>query len=122
MFTKFDVLLDNEASLNIFSNQELPTDVRIARKSVTVSGIDRSGSVEVLEEGDFWDLGKVYYSESASANVLPFASQVDSGADIRYDHQRDSFTLRPKHGNLTYVFGRKVVPGREGSFYTYDWR
>ena len=38
-FTRYDVLLDNEASLNIFSNSSLLTDIRKATRPVKVSGI-----------------------------------------------------------------------------------
>ena len=94
MFSKHDVLLDNEASLNIFNNPELLTNVRRAEKPVSVSGIHRDESVRVEHEGDFGELGRVYYSGSAAANVLSFASQVDSGAIVRYDYLRDAFTLK----------------------------
>ena len=122
MFSKYDVLLDNEASLNIFSNGDLLTGIRKSSRPVIVSGIQRDSGVAVCHEGDFGDLGKVYLSETAAANVLSFASQVDSGAVIRYDHVRDIFTLKPRHGKRTYEFGRKSIPGSEGRFYSCDWR
>ena len=115
-FTRYDVLLDNEASLNIFSNKDLLTDVR---KSETVRV---SGSVSVDREGNFGEFGTVYYSGAESANILSFASQVDSGADVRYDHLSDCFTLQPKGSTRTYRFGRKRVVGSEGRFYFCDWR
>ena len=121
-FTKFDVLLDNEASLNIFSNLELLTDVRKSDKTVRVSGIEQGSGVSVDREGNFGEFGTVYYSGAASANILSFASQVDSGAEIRYDHVSDCFTLQPKGSTRTYRFGRKRVVGSEGRFYSCDWR
>ena len=54
--------------------------------------------------------------------MLSFASQVDSGAVVRYEHLRDAFTLKQRGGSRTYVFGRKDIPGSEGRFYTCDWR
>ena len=84
-FSRFDVLLDNEASLNIFSNADLLTDLRKSGTTIRVSGIQQGGGVKVDHEGEFGEFGTVYYSESASANILSFASQVDSGASIRYD-------------------------------------
>ena len=121
-FTKFDVLLDNEASLNIFSNLELLTDVRKSDKTVRVSGIEQGSGVSVDREGNFGEFGTVYYSGAASVNILSFASQVDSGAEIRYDHVSDCFTLQPKGSTRTYRFGRKRVVGSEGRFYSCDWR
>ena len=34
----------------------------------------------------------------------------------------DYFTLRPKGSKNVYRFGRKIVPGSEGRFYSCDWR
>ena len=67
-------------------------------------------------------MGRVYYSEAASANILSFASQVDSGASIRYDHNDDVFTLQPRNSSNIYRFGRKDIAGSEGRFYSCDWR
>ena len=52
-FTKYDVLLDNEASLNIFTNKDLLTDVRVTDKTVRVTGIEQRGGVSVNQEGNF---------------------------------------------------------------------
>ena len=86
MFSQYDVLLDNEASLNIFSNKDLLTNVRQAKRSITVSGIQSGGGVDVDREGEFGEFGTVFYSGDASANILSFASQVEAGAKIRYDY------------------------------------
>ena len=76
----------------------------------------------VDREGDFGEFGTVFYSVSASANILSFTSQVDAGATIRYDHTGDCFSLRPKDSERTYSFGRKQVKGSKGRFYSCDWR
>ena len=122
LFTEFDVLLDNEASLNIFNNKDLLTRIRKAERSIKVSGIQTGEGVIVDSEGDFGEFGTVFYSGDASANVLSFASQVDAGATIRYDHIEDCFTLQPKGSDNVYTFGRKTLPGSEGKFYSCDWR
>ena len=121
-FSRYDVLLDNEASLNIFNNADLLTDIRKSERSIKVSGIQVGGGVSVDREGEFGDFGTVYYSGSASANILSFASQVDAGATIRHDHVNDCFTLQPKGSTRTYSFGRKLIIGSEGRFYSCDWR
>ena len=74
LFTQYDVLLDNEASLNIFSNKDLLTGIRKAEHSIKVSGTQTGGSVTVDSEGDFGEFWTVFYSGDASANVLSFAS------------------------------------------------
>ena len=78
--------------------------------------------MSVDREGDFGEFGTVFYSGSASANILSFASQVDAGATVRYDHEEDCFTLQPKGSGRIYRFGRKHVEGSEGRFYSCDWR
>lgn len=119
-FSRYDVLLDNEASLNIFNNTELLTGLRKASKSIKVSGIQEGVGVSVDRERDFGEFGTVFYSGSASANILSFASQVDAGATVRYDHEEDCFTLQPKGSGRIYRFGRKHVEGSEGRFYSCD--
>ena len=56
------MLLDNKASLNIFSNMDLLTNVRKSDKTVRVSGIEQGGGVSVYREGNFGEFGTVYYS------------------------------------------------------------
>lgn len=121
-FSHYDVLLDNEASLNIFINLKLLTGLRRAEKSVSVGGIQLGGAVTVNEKGDCGELGKVFYSPGASANILSFAAQVDAGAAIRYDYMKDSFSLKPRDSARVYHFSRKNIPGSAGRFYCCDWR
>ena len=61
LFTKLDVLLDNEACLNIFRDRELLTDVKTSDRLVKMKGVEsESNGVHVTEEGVFRDLGKVF--------------------------------------------------------------
>jgi hypothetical protein len=122
-FSKYDVLLDNEASINIFSNRNLLTGVRAAEKKVTVGGIQRGASgVKVTEEGEYRDVGTVYVNDSATTNILSFASQIDAGADITYDKDSDRFIMRPAGSETGYCFGRKEITGSDGKFYICDTR
>jgi hypothetical protein len=64
-FTQHDILLDNEASINKFQNRDHLTGVRESDKTVLLGGIQRGAAeVRVTKEGDFRDIGKVYYEES----------------------------------------------------------
>ena len=56
LFTQYDVLLDNEASLNIFSNGDLLTGLRKSDKTINVGGIQLGEGVTVNMEGDFGEL------------------------------------------------------------------
>jgi hypothetical protein len=65
---------------------------------ISVGGIQRGAAgVRVTEEGIYRDVGIVYYSDLASANILSFASQIDAGADISYDKANDRFVMTPVH-------------------------
>jgi hypothetical protein len=72
--------------------------------------------VKVTEEGEFRDVGTVYVNDSATANILSFAPQIDAGADITYDKDSDRFILRPAGCETAYYFGRKVISGAKESF------
>ena len=71
-------------------------------------------------EGDFGEVGPVYYSKGATANILSFAAMVDRGADISYNHDAGIFTLQPAGSQTVYRFSRQDVPGSNGRFYVCD--
>ena len=122
-FSEHEILLDSEASLNIFRSKKLLSGIRESKRKLLLGGIQRGASgVRVTEEGDFQDIGTVYFNESASANILSFASQIDAGADITYEKQRDRFVMIPDQGKNAYYFVRKQVKGSEGRFYICDSR
>ena len=102
---------------------ELLSGIRESKRKLLLGGIQRGASgVRVTEEGDFQDIGTVYFNESASANILSCASQIDAGADITYEKGRDRFVMIPDQGKNAYYFGRKQVKGSEGRFYICDSR
>lgn len=122
-FARHEILLDNEASINIFRSKELLKKIRNVRREVLLGGIQKGATgVRVTQEGDFEDVGTVYFNETTSANILSFASQIDAGADISYDKDGDRFVMTPAGGRKTYYFGRKPVGGSEGRFYVCDTR
>ena len=121
LFSKTELLLDTQASINIFGNIELLTNVRSAEKPISLSGIQAGAkAVKVDKIGNFQELGAVYYSEGAAANILSFASQVNSGSKISYDSVADKFLLIPPAGKKRYTFKRKDVKGSENRFYICD--
>ena len=78
LFSRDDVLLDNQASVNVFCNRKLLRNVRRSDKDVILDGF-QSGvdGVKINQEGDFEDVGKVYYSNKSTANILSYAVMVD---------------------------------------------
>ena len=105
-FAKDEIPLDNEASISIFSNEKLLTGVKDAEKKVMLGGIQRGATgVRVTKQGEFRDIGTVYFNPAASANILSFASQVDSGADITYDKWNDKFVITSSFRCVTVDIG-----------------
>ena len=96
MFSRSHVLLDNQASVSIFSNRDLLTNVKLSKNQIVLNGVQSNAKgVRVDQEGQFNEIGNVYYSENATANILSFAAMVDEGAQIRYNQKGSQFTLQP---------------------------
>ena len=97
LFSKSHVLLDNQASINVFCDANLLTNIRRSKHGILLNGVQAEAeAVRVDMEGDFREVGPVYYSRNATANILSFAAMVDSGADIRHCHAEGRFTLQPR--------------------------
>ena len=112
------MLLDNQASVNIFCNL---TDIRKSQHSILLNGVQSEAhGVRVDQEGDFGEIGPVYFSRGATANILSFAAKADSGADISCDHETGCFILRPAGSTTKYSFSRQDLPGSTGRFYVWD--
>jgi hypothetical protein len=122
LFSKQEVLLDNEASISVFQNYSFKESRqgRFARRHSARSSGGQSNGARTISR-----CGNCLLQRSdimASANILSFASQVDAGADITYDKVNDRFTMIPVKGKSTYHFGRKDVTGSQGRFYVCDTR
>ena len=123
LFSRDDVLLDSQASVNVFCNRELLSNVRRSSMKVVLNGVQAKASgVTIDQEGDFRDIGKCYFSKEATANILSYAVMVDEGNDVSYDKANDRFILRPSGSGKVYSFCRKNVSGSEGRFYCCDVR
>ena len=121
LFSRDDVLLDSQASVNVFCNPLLLKNVRKSDRQVILNGVQsKADGVKITLEGDFDDVGKVYYSDESTANILSLAVIVDQGNDIRYDRKFDRLELRPAGSKKIYSFCRKNVKGNEGRFYCCD--
>jgi hypothetical protein len=68
-FTNNDVLLDNQASVNVFNNKNLLTNIRKTREPIYVAGVGK-GEIYADLEGDFDGYGTVYYAPECIANIL----------------------------------------------------
>ena len=118
LFTCEDVLLDSQASVSVFCNKSLLSDIRASSKQITLNGVQSGASgINICEEGNFRKLGKVYFSTKTAANILSYATMIDNGNEISYSQSTDTFTLTPKEGGEQFVFSRGHPTGSNGRFY-----
>ena len=83
-----DVLCDNEASVSIFHNRSLLTNIRPAPQKVKVTGI--GGSITSCQVGDFQDFGPVYYHPDSVANILSFYD-LNARYKMTFDSDKNCF-------------------------------
>lgn len=113
-----EVVFDNGSTVHLIKNDKLLTKIGIAGKPIIVNGVQASaGGVRVNMQGILGEIGRVYYSKEASANILSMATLVDAGAKIEYDAKANRFTVQPKGSKTIYSFCRKNVKGSESKFY-----
>ena len=118
LFSRDDVLLDSQASVNVFCNEKLLRNVRKSEKRVVLNGVQAKANGVIIDlEGDFGEVGRVYFSKDSTANILSYAVMVDQGNDVSYDKRNDRFLLKPVGSKKVYSFSRKQVSGSEGRFY-----
>jgi hypothetical protein len=118
-FASDEFLLDSESSLKVFNTKMALTNVRACENPVTMTGVQQgSKGVSISQEGEFLDIGTVFYSKDAAANILSFASQVDAGADIRYNGAKDELSLCPTNSHNVYLFTRRNVVGSGSRLYS----
>ena len=108
----FDILCDNQATVSVFHQLGLITNVRKAQRPINLSGI--GGSILVDQVGDFGQFGQVYYHPRALANILCF-HDLASKYHVSYDSSKvDAFVVTtPK---------RVVTFKSKGKLYVYNPR
>ena len=93
----------NQASVSIVSNRDPLTNVKRPENQIVLNGVQSDAKgVRVNEKGHFNEMGNVYYSEKATANILSFAAMVDGGAQIRYNQRESRFPYIQKEA-ITYT-------------------
>jgi Zinc knuckle len=125
LFSKHLLHLDSQSSTNVISNKRILVSGTIwkAARAIVLNGVDKdTPGIAIDLVGDMKDIGEVYYSPKATANILSFAAMTDAGAEISYDEKHGRFTMRPKGSENIYSFCRQDKPGCEGKFYVCDTR
>ena len=70
LLDEYDVLCDNQATINVFRNKKLLKNIRSIDDGVSVSGV--GGSLDLTMKGDLPGFGEVYYHPDCLANILCF--------------------------------------------------
>jgi Reverse transcriptase (RNA-dependent DNA polymerase)/Zinc knuckle len=118
-----EVVFDNASTIHLIKNAKLLTEISSTDRPIVVNGVQANAAgVRVDMVGILGDIGEVYYSRNASANILSMSGLVDSGAKVIYDQKRNRFTVQPKGSRNIYSFCRKNITGSENKFYVCDMK
>lgn len=79
------VLLDNQSTLDVFSNGDLLENIREGLGSMTIHC--NAGSTRTTMIGDLPGYGTVWYNPDGVANILSVSRVIDRGYQVRYDSQ-----------------------------------
>jgi hypothetical protein len=114
------ILLDNQSTLDVFSNPNLLTNIRESERSMTIHC--NAGKTTTSQVGNLDGYGTVWYNPSGIANILSLSCVISNGYVVQYDSQNgNEFVLRGPNGHeikfkqseqgLYYVNGATVGTG-----------
>ena len=110
-----DVLLDNQASVSVFKNLDLLSNIRPADIPCRISGVNKNSKALLCDRvGDFEGIKDIYACPDASANIVSF-SETDAYCNNGYRKQLKEFYSIPPGGP------EKRFPLRDG-LYVYSHR
>jgi hypothetical protein len=96
-----DLVFDNGSTIHLIKNAKLLTEIAAKKNPIVVSGVQTDADgVRVSLEGKMGDIGTVYYSKNASANILSMSTLVDSGAIVKCNPKANRFTVQPRGSSL----------------------
>ena len=99
-----DVLIDNQASVSIFANRNLLTNIRRAPDTSCITGI--GGELQVNMMGHLAGVGTVLYHPKAGANIISFSkASACSHLSVNYLPERGTFVMQTDTN--TYYFPMK---------------
>ena len=102
----YDILLDSCATVSIFADENLVTNIRKTKTPIIVNGIGGKG-LEIDQIADAGSFGTVYYHPEAIANIISQTSIIDQKRlKVEYNSTNDLFTIHI-NPNKEYTFTRK---------------
>jgi len=97
------ILLDNQASVSVFGNVDLLSNLRDAPYTCQINGISADGeSISATQIGDFNGVKDIYACPQAAANIISF-SETRKYCENNYDKDKDIFSSTPPR-DKTYNF------------------
>ncbi len=106
-----DAVLDSAATVGVFHNARLLTNLRHATRPVRVGGLNKNGEAILADKvGEILDLSTVYHHPDVVANILCFANVKDKASSVEYVN--DSFIVQSK--------GKAICFSPVGKFYVYN--
>jgi hypothetical protein len=100
LFDKNSVHIDNQASVAVFCNENLLTNIRSSDHSMRINGV--GGSIVCNEIGDYEWYGEVYFCKAAPTNILCFYD-VQERFNTTFDSDKNCFLVEVSD-NRTVVF------------------
>ena len=97
-FNNNDILLDNQATVSIFNNKNLLTNIHHSKNTINIIGI--GGGITTNLVGYYCKMPsiKVYYSPDSTANILSF-KDVTTEYAVEYQRIKDCFTVKLNNDN-----------------------
>ena len=101
------LLLDSQAGISIFKNENLLKNIKPLDRPIRLMGINESGSPILADRaGMHKDLGVIAICTQASANVISMADMIDKGHKVMYNSSDDTFSLQPSNNADEILFKR----------------
>jgi len=88
LLDEYDILCDNQATINIFRNKDMLRNIRTTDDPISVGGV--GGVLEVNLVGDLPGFGEVYYNPECIANILCY-HDLAKNKMIKFDNEENLF-------------------------------
>ena len=109
METNRYVILDSGSTAHMMRDRELLTKIKKLDVNVVIGGVENgSTGIRCSEYGSFKSVDNVLLSEDSSANILSLSLLKDKGHTVRYNSEKDIFSIQFCGEERVYIFDRSV--------------